>query len=287
MTSMTGFAFAEVHENDVSLVVELKSYNNRYFDLSLTLPSLLSRWEPELRERLASRISRGKIELTVRLKERSSGTPYRLDLEAAQNWKSALMELRQRLGLSGKLRLEDLSGRPGVFTEEEKHRPEEVWELLVRELPKVLNDFEKSRLTEGERLAQDLLIQLGILESSRLFLLQRSADMEGIFRENLQRKFAELAAEVDENRVATEIAVLLMKTGVNEELVRLASHLESFHQIMDEPGAVGKKLDFLCQEIGREINTVGSKTTLSDVQQRVVVMKDALENLREQLRNVE
>jgi uncharacterized protein (TIGR00255 family) len=287
MTSMTGFAFAEAHENGISLVLELKCYNNRYLDLALNLPQVLSRWEPELRERLATRIGRGKVELTVRMKERSAETPYRLDLEVAQNWKNALLELRQKLGLKGCLRLEDLSNRPGVFTEEEKHPPEMVWNLLLRQFPKVLDDFEKSRRTEGERLFQDLLSQLEILEAGRLFLVQRSADMEAIFRENLLRKFAELATEVDENRVATEIAVLLLKTGVNEELVRLASHLESFHQILDESGPVGKKLDFLCQEIGREINTVGSKTTLSDVQQRVVAMKDALENLREQLRNVE
>jgi uncharacterized protein (TIGR00255 family) len=136
-------------------------------------------------------------------------------------------------------------------------------------------------------LETDLRRQLSAIDAGKRFIEGQSAQLEAAFQANLRRKFAELGAEVDENRLLAETALLLVRYGINEELVRLASHQASFENFLAESGPVGKKLDFLCQEFGREINTIGSKTTSAEVQLQVVQMKDALENLREQLRNVE
>ncbi len=287
MISMTGFAFTEIQAEKYVLAVELKSYNNRYLDLFVTLPPLLARWEGQLRDQLAAQAVRGRVELNVRFKEKSGTAPLRVDVDAAQAWKKALQAIQKAVQLPGRLTWADIADRPGVLSAEDSVRPEEVWTVLEASLKELWSAFAATRRAEGERLEADIRGQLAILRDGQAAIAARSAEMEDVFRDSLKRKFAELAAEVDENRVAAETAVLLLRSGVHEELVRLKSHLEACELLFQEQGALGKRLDFLCQEMGREINTIGSKTTFPEVQQRVVALKDALENIREQARNVE
>ncbi len=287
MISMTGFAFTETQTEKFVLAVELKSYNNRYLDLFVTLPPALARWEGKLREQLASQALRGRVEFTVRFKEKSGTNPLRVDADAVRSWKAALESLRAVSKLPGKITWADLADRPGVLLADDPVKPEEVWSALEASLDALWSAFAATRRAEGARLEADIRGQLALLREGQAAIEARSADMEEVFRENLKRKFAELAAEVDDNRIATETAVLLMRSGVHEELVRLKSHMDACEVLFLEQGPIGKRLDFLCQEMGREINTIGSKTTFSEVQQRVVALKDALENIREQARNVE
>lgn len=287
MVSMTGFAFGETNAGSVRITAELKSYNNRYLDLILGLPPSLASWEPALRDTLAGAIARGRVEFNVRLKDATEAVQVEVNEDLARKYRRALDTLRRATGARGPVRLEHLVGLPGVLGAAKDHDPAALRAAAEGLQKKLLTEFQTARAAEGARLEADVRRQLAVITEGRQEIASRSASMEAVFRENLQRKFHDLAAETDENRILAETALLLVRYGINEELVRLESHEKAFVQLLTEGGPVGKKLDFLCQELGREINTIGSKTTFADVQQRVVAMKDALENLREQLRNVE
>ena len=287
MTSMTGFAFGEASVGPVRVTAELKSYNNRYLDLILGLPAPLAPWEPSLRDSLAGVIARGRVEFNVRLKEGVEGASVEVNEALALQYKRALHTLKRLTGAKGSIQIAHLAGFPGVLASARDHDPAALRAVAETLLQKLLTDFQAARKAEGSRLEADVRRQLDVISEGRRHIASKSAGMEASFRETLQRKFHDLAAEADENRILAETALLLVRYGINEELVRLESHEKTFRELLTDPAPVGKRLDFLCQELGREINTIGSKTTFADVQQRVVAMKDALENIREQLRNVE
>jgi len=287
MVSMTGFAFGEDSVGPVRITAELKSYNNRYLDLILGLPPPLASWEPALRDSLAGAIARGRVEFTIRLKEGADGATIEVNKALALQYQRALTVLKKVTGAWGSVRLSDLAGVPGVLASARDQDPAALKAAAERLLKKLLGEFQAARVSEGTRLETDIRRQLDAITEGRRHIASKSEGMEASFRETLQRKFRELAAEADENRILAETALLLVRYGINEELVRLESHEKTFRELLTDTAPVGKRLDFLCQELGREINTIGSKTTFADVQQKVVAMKDALENIREQLRNVE
>jgi len=286
MVSMTGFAFGETSVGSVRVTAELKSYNNRYLDLIVSLPPALAPWEPAVRETLSSSIARGRVEFTVRLKDTAS-QGVEINAALAREYHKALRALKAATGARGAVTVDRLASLPGVLGAVREQDPAQLRSAAESLLGGLLKDFQTARRTEGARLNDDIARHLDVITRGRETVAARSADMEAAFRETLNRRFRELAAEADEQRVLSETALLLVRYGINEELVRLASHEASFRALLTEAQPVGKKLDFLCQELGREINTIGSKTTFADVQRQVVAMKDALENLREQLRNVE
>jgi uncharacterized protein (TIGR00255 family) len=287
LTSMTGFAFGEASAGPVRITAEVKSYNNRYLDLILGLPPALASWEPALRDLLAGAIARGRVEVNVRLKEAVEGTSVEVDEALALQYTRALGQLKKATGAKGAVSLELLAAQPGVLGAARDVDPAQVRSAAETLVKRLVAEFNQARKTEGARLGTDIVKQLDVVTQGRLAITAKAASMEVVFRENLQKKFHDLAAEADENRILAETALLLVRYGINEELVRLESHEQTFRALLTETGPVGKKLDFLCQELGREINTIGSKTTFAEVQQQVVAMKDALENIREQLRNVE
>lgn len=287
MKSMTGFGFGEGQAGNFHYSIDLKSYNNRYLDLILQLPPALSAREPEIRDWLAGLALRGRVELTIRVRENAENVKIKVNEAAASAWMTALDGLKRRHKLPGKVALEHLLGLEGVFETERGRAPDDLWQQMKPVVDQVGRDFTASRQREGAKTLADLTAQLGVVQDGWQVIKGRAGEMEGLFRDNLKKRLSELQAEVDENRLLAETALLLMRYGINEELVRLESHLAAFRELAASGQPVGKKLDFLCQEIGREINTIGSKTTLAEVQMLVVGMKDALENIREQLRNVE
>jgi uncharacterized protein (TIGR00255 family) len=287
MVSMTGFAFGETSVGSIRLTAELKSYNNRYLDLILNLPPPMASWEPALRESLGSAIARGRVEFTVRLKEASEAPGVEVNLALAREYRRALETLRRETRTRGQVSLDRLASLPGVLGTAREQDPAALKSSAEALLRRLMGEFQTARAAEGSRLETDIVRQLGVISAGREAIAAQSAQMETVFRETLQKKFRELSAEFDEQRVLSETALLLVRYGINEELVRLESHETAFRALLTESQPVGKKLDFLCQELGREINTIGSKTTFAEVQHQVVAMKDALENMREQLRNVE
>ncbi|MDR0553509.1 MAG: YicC family protein [Treponema sp.] len=288
MKSITGYGFAERRNESVSLSVEIKGYNNRFLELSINLPPALSSLEPLVREYAAGRFKRGKVELWVRIKEYRTALEISVNLEAARAYMNVMNSMAAELKIEEKPSLALLMSMEGILEVEKKRDGERFTRLLEPVLKTAADAFETERIREGRHTEEDILRHLAALESSAAFVSSLAPELEKSIQGNLRTRFEELLGDViDENRVLTETAALLMKYTISEEISRLAAHLGEFRAEAGRNPSPGKKLDFLCQEINREINTIGSKTPSLEVSRAVVSMKDALENIREQLRNVE
>ncbi|MDR2070373.1 MAG: YicC family protein [Treponema sp.] len=288
MKSMTGYAYAVRQDENISLSVELKGYNNRFLEIPVALPAFLSALEPGIREYLAGRFNRGKIEVNVRLKEHNVPVSISVNREAVRAYREAFVVLAGEFRIEEQPSLAALLGMEGIL-DVEKNRDDERYRRIIEPVLQTAADqFEAERIREGNHTEADILSYIARLESLTETVSNYVPAMEAAFRENLRSRFTEVLGDaVDENRILTETAALLVKYTIAEEISRLSSHLAEFRAEAKRNGSPGKKLDFLCQEINREINTIGSKTPNLEVSRAVVDMKDALENIREQLRNVE
>ena len=288
MKSMTGYAYCENSVNDTTVSVEIKGYNSRFLDLSIFLPSWLSGLEPGIRTFLASRFSRGKVDTSIKIKERNEDLSVSVNTVAARSYYKAVQELARDLGISENPNLALILGLEGVLEIETKRDIEKYWPIIEPILVSAVEQFEAERNREGKHTQEDILSHIKVLEESVYIIAERAPELEALIKENLWARFKEVLGDsIDENRILAETAVLLMKYTISEELSRLSSHLKEFRVETERNPIPGKKLDFLCQEINREINTIGSKTPILEVSRAVVNMKSALENVREQLRNVE
>ncbi len=288
MISMTGYGYSECQDRRFHITVELKSVNNRYLDVVVNLPLYLGPLEQQIRSFLTQRIGRGRIDVSVRIREMEENLSVFLDKKAVQAYKAVLEELRQTAEIEEPITIEHFLKAEGVVKIERNRDPEEYWERIRDRLQEAFEELDRSRRAEGRRTEEDILRYLGMIGEGRKIVAAHAATIEEKIRSDLFERFTQLLGdEVDPTRIYAETAVQLARLSVSEELERMKGHLESFAGIVAGDGAKGKKLDFLCQELNREINTIGSKSVLLPVNQAVIEMKDALENIREQLRNVE
>jgi uncharacterized protein (TIGR00255 family) len=288
MISMTGFGHAERLDERFSAVVEIKSYNNRYLDINVTMPGILSSLEARIRDVVGGTARRGRVDVYIRIRELDEDLTVTVDRGALRGYLAALAELQSEAGIDDPVTLSHLLRFDNVLRTERDIDQDRYWNVLEPLLKAALDEWQSSRVGEGTRLRADILAQLDSIETCVRGFESHAAEIETHIKQGLRERFQEvLGNDVDESRVLNEVAVQLTRFSINEEIIRLRAHLESFREITDAGGAVGKKLDFLCQELNREINTTGSKSIIVDVNQLVVDAKDALENIREQLRNVE
>ncbi len=289
MKSMTGYAWKEKNDGSMTVSVELKSYNSRFLDLSTNLPYWLSRLENRLREYASKRVQRGKVELSVRVRETATPMQVSADPEAAKAYHAAISSVASALGLaSDAVPLSLIVAQEGVLKSERTIDPEAYWARLEPVLEDAFAEFESARDTEGKALSRDIYAMIERIERSAEVVSGWVPEMERIFRENIKTRFVDILGDaVDEQRVMQETAALLVKYTINEEIVRLRAHLESLRRELAENPSPGRKADFICQEINREVNTIGSKNQIREVGQAVIEAKDALENIREQMRNIE
>ena len=288
MTGMTGFGHGEHRDERVHLTLEVRSYNNRYLELYFNLPYSLRPLEPRFREHLAARIQRGKVEVYLSLTELESEGEVHVDHARARAYLDALEDLKRLAGSRERVSLSHLVGLEGVLKSESRRDSEELWQLALPLLERVLAEFQRSRDVEGAKTREDIRRQADLVGARVADVEAAVPRLEERIREGLRQRFRELMGEgVDEARIMAETAVQLVRCDVNEEVQRLKAHLETLRRALEEPGAQGKRLDFVCQELGREINTIGSKSTMLEVDTAVIAVKDALEKIREQLRNVE
>lgn len=291
MISMTGYGYVERQDEEFSAVVEVKSYNNRYLDINCSIPGVFSQLEKQIRDAVSGVARRGRVEVFVRFRDNEEDLAVSVDKSVVNGYLKAFAELKAHAGIQEEVRLDHLLSREGVLKSERVADADRAWAVIEPLLDEALRDFASSRQAEGGRLALDIESQLEKIDQCVRAFQTYAGEIEETIRNGLQSRFAEVFGnEVDENRVLSEVAVQLTRFSINEEIVRLQAHLDSFRDIgfggdLEEP--VGKKLDFLCQELNREINTTGSKSIIVEVNQQVVEAKDALENVREQLRNVE
>ncbi|HHU37064.1 MAG TPA: YicC family protein [Treponema sp.] len=288
MKSMTSYAYTENIINQTTVSVEIKSYNSRYLDLSINTPFWLGRLESKLREFASSRIQRGKVELTVRVREQSSNITVLADPSAARAYAQAIREVADSIGSQELIPLELVIAQEGVLTSERVIDINHYWKIIEPSVIAAFKDFEAFREREGKTLTTDIENMIFRIEEAVSSILAYEPQMEEIFRDNIKKRFTEvLGNAVDEQRVLQETAALLIKYTIHEELVRLGAHLAALRYEVKNNPAPGRKCDFICQEINREINTIGSKNQIIEVGQSVITAKDALENIREQMRNIE
>lgn len=289
MDSMTGYGVSERLTEEYFLSVEIKSYNNRYLDLSTSLPSILGQFEIPINERVKESLLRGRVEIYVRLRQLKSNYALHVDEVALREYEKVFKEVATLSGKKNKVALKDLITLEGVVVPLYQGDATLYEEPLFELLDEALSALKASRSKEGEATKVDLIKSATQIESGLKIVKGYAQELEEHLKGELLNKIEELVGDkgYDEGRILQEVALQLNRASINEEMVRLEAHLKAFLKGCKERGALGKRLDFLAQEMNREINTIGSKSILVPISQEVVTMKEALENIREQLRNIE
>ncbi len=290
MKSMTGFGIAEFKDNRFHISVEIKSYNNRYLDINVGAPYYISSLEPNIKKIVSDRVARGKVDIRINILNLTEGINIYLDERNIGSYIEILERIMTIGGLQEKVRLSHLLRMEGIIKTESNRDIESLWRVLEPVIRDALDDFDNSRVSEGRATEEDILKNLQSIEESVSHIEGYAPGLEKKIRESLEDKINDVVAgkvDIDESRLLTEIGLLLAKFDINEELMRMKAHLSHFRKIVEREAIVGKKLDFICQELNREINTIGSKNTLVEVDELVIFVKDSLEKIREQVRNVE
>ena len=288
MKSMTGYAYLDGIVNGADISCELKSYNSRFLDLNINIPSTMTRLEPFLRKYFSKRIIRGKVDFYLRLKKLHNEQPILPNLALAQAYHKSISDIASALGMENQITLDLILRQEGVL-QIDKNFDEELWQkALIPLLDELAEKFNACRIEEGKALSADIRKMLAVLSDSVTEIERHAAKMEALFSATLKKKFSELMErEPDHQRVMQEVAALLVKYTINEEIIRAKAHIAALEKEITENEAPGRRIDFLCQEINREINTIGSKNQLTEIGQAVISAKDALENIREQAHNIE
>ena len=289
--SMTGYGSGDGLSGKTALHVELKSVNNRFLDCAVRLPRSCSFAEEQVKSLVQSRVGRGKVDVFVTVdSSQEDDVQVTLNEPLLRAYKQAVEEMRKKFLIPDDMGTAAYSRIPDVFVLEKKELDQEVFLAdLSRVATEALDSFCAMRVREGERLKTDLLGKLDELEAMRQTVAARSPETVREYREKLLARMQEVlgSAGIDESRILTEAALFADKVAVDEELVRLDSHLRQFRDLLDAGGAVGRKLDFLIQELNREVNTIGSKCVDLDITKLVVEMKSTIEKIREQAQNIE
>lgn len=287
MKSMTGYAHETTETDDGTVGVEIKSYNNRFLDVYVVTPPDLSVLEPRIREHMKNRVSRGRLEVTLRISGAESDD-LQVDTDRAKRYYATLAGLARDLGLEAPVDLGHVLRLEGVL---ERRRPRDVegyWREVLPVLELASRSFDRSRAGEGAATAADLSEHIRAFRQALAVVDARQETIEAHVQDTVRTRFREvLGDDMDLRRVYEEAAMLLVRFSIREELSRLTSHLDAFSEGLTADGPVGKRLDFLAQEMLREVNTIGSKSPDMEVSTVVIDMKDRLESIREQVRNVE
>ncbi len=290
MTSMTGYAYEEKNYESAVVSVEIKSVNSRFLDLTINLPPYLNPLESYFRNKITEKVARGKVDVYIRVKELESNPDITVDEGAVKAYSEAVKKVIKAsgFGTDSEAALNFILSQPGVIVSNRSYDMDKYKALIEPIFDSVLEKFNADRAREGENMKRDLQEKLEKLSKCAQFFTEWQPKMEEMFKEQITTKFRELLEDkADENRIMTETAAMLVKYTINEEIVRLKSHIEAMRSELANNPTPGKKLDFICQEMNREINTIGSKNQFAEVGAMVITAKDSLENIREQSKNVE
>ncbi len=289
--SMTGFGRCEVAEGSRKFTIEMKSVNHRYLDVSIKMPKKLNYFESSIRAELKNYVQRGKIDIFITYEDVSeSNVCIKYNRDVAAEYLKYLRQMSDEFKLDNDIRVSTLSRYPEVLTMEEQTVDEEkIWKLLSKALKGASESLSDARIKEGSNLADDLTAKLDGMLDHVSYIEQRSPQIIEEYRTKLSDRVQEALgdAAVDESRLLTEITIFADKICVDEELVRLRSHIESMKQALAEGGSIGRKLDFIAQEMNREANTILSKTNDINISNRGIDLKTEIEKVREQIQNIE
>ena len=289
--SMTGFGHAEAVTKERKITVELKSVNHRYLDLSIKMPRKLNVFEGQIRNLMKHYMQRGKVNVFITFEVYTAGSvSVKYNREIAAEYLKYLKQMEEEFSLENDMKVSALSRYPEVLTmEEQSINEEETWNSLEGPLNEACRKFVKTREREGENLKNDLLSKLDGLENMVIKVQQRSPEVVKAYREKLEAKVHELLedAQIDESRIAAEVILFSDKICNDEETVRLLSHIRGMKKILMEKEGIGRKLDFMAQEMNREANTILSKSSDLEVSDIAIDLKTEIEKIREQIQNIE
>lgn len=290
--SMTGFGHGEVsNDKNQKVTVEMKSVNHRYCDISLKLPKKLAMFEANIRNIMKEYASRGKIDIYVSYEDLSeTAVSLHYNQAMAEEYMQVFKKMQEDFNIETKITAEALAKYPEVVTIEEVQQDEEVWwELLEAALRQAAEKFVETRAIEGANLKRDLLGKLDQMAADVAFIEERSPQIIAEYRSKLEEKVKEFLEDstIEENRIAAEVTLYADKIAVDEEIVRLQSHISSMTDVLESDESIGRKLDFMAQEMNREANTILSKSSDVDLADHAIELKTNVEKVREQIQNIE
>lgn len=291
LKSMTGFGRSEIVTDECKISVEMKSVNHRYLDLGIKMPKKFNYFEAAIRNLLKGYIQRGKVDLFISYEDYTEGNvSLRYNRQLAAEYMQAFKEMAEQFGIENDVKVSALSRCPEVLTmEQEPEDEDKMWKVLETALREAAERFVETRKAEGENLKADLLGKLDSMTELVSYVEERSPKVIAEYREKLESKVKELleSASVEESRILTEVTIFADKICVDEETVRLRSHIESTRAELMAGGSIGRKLDFIAQEMNREANTILSKANDLEVSDRAIGLKTEIEKIREQIQNIE
>lgn len=289
--SMTGFGRAQLDSGNLFVSVELRSVNHRYFELYTRIPRAYGFLDEKIKGYLQGRVGRGKIECNVNIEAPDSDyAVVKVNHSLVSAYIAALREIEEKYGIRNDVTTTALTRFPDVLSVHKEEADEDaIWDAVKEVLESATDNFIKMREREGEKLKEDICGRADLILEKVAFVEARSPETVREYNEKLKERIRELldGAAVDEQRILQEAAIYADKVAVDEETVRLRSHIDQLRAMFDEPGAIGKKMDFLVQEINRETNTIGSKAADFEINKVVVEMKAEIEKIREQVQNIE
>ena len=289
--SMTGYGRSEKVTPTAKCSVEIKSVNHRYLDMSIKLPRKLNMFEADIREVLKDYIQRGKVDVFVSYEDYSKeSVNIKYNQEIAAEYMKYFVKMAEDFELDDDIRVSTLARMPEVLvSEDENINEEEIWKLVKEVLTEACDAFVVSRIKEGENLRTDLLEKLEAMSKNVAFIEERYPKTIEDYKNRLTAKIKEVLEDkqIDESRILTEVCIYSDKVCVDEEMVRLKSHIEAVKEALTTGGCVGKRLDFLAQELNREANTTLSKSTDIEISNVAITVKTEIEKIREQIQNIE
>lgn len=289
--SMTGFGRCEIVTAEYKLSVEMKAVNHRYLDLGIKMPKKFNYFEAGLRNLLKTYIQRGKVDVYISYEDYTDEKLcLKYNSSLAAEYMDAFRRMQEQFGIENDVKVSMLARMPEVLTmDEEPEDEEQIWKQLSEAVETAAQRFVESRIQEGEKLKADLLGKLDYMEELVDFIEERSPEILKEYRQKLEEKVRELLenSTVDEGRIAAEVTIYADKICVDEEMVRLRSHIDATRKELLAGGSVGRKLDFIAQEMNREANTTLSKSSDLEVSDRAIALKTEIEKVREQIQNIE
>ena len=287
--SMTGYGRGKYENENREYTVEIKSVNNRYSDISIKLPRNISYLEEKIKKEISSKVSRGKIDVFITFYNNSTkGKNIKFNNELVKMYVNELKQLALENNIKDEIQITDISKFPDVLTIENTEDEELIWNELQIPLKEALNNFIEMRTIEGQKIHDDLLMRINDIQEKVNTISQNSTRLIKDYIVKLENRIKELlnTENIDENRLAMETVIYADKCSVEEEITRLNSHIFQFKNLIEE-NVVGKKIDFLIQEMNRETNTIGSKSSSTDITNMVIEMKTQIEDIREQIQIIE
>ena len=290
MKSMTGFGRASLESNGKNYIIEIKTVNNKYSDITVKSPKRLSFMEDKIRKQIANRITRGKVEVSVSFFDFSNKSKnVVLNKEIATEYIKQLREIADENNLSENISVVEIAKLPDILNSIDSDNDEEIAGEALKCLNMALDSLIEMGKAEGENIKQDLLVRIERVQNLVDKIAENSKGIVEEYVSKLEKRVKEILKTdvVDENRIAQEAVIYADKTSIEEELTRLNSHIVQFKELVNSDGPVGKKLDFMIQEMNRETNTIGSKAGSGEITKAVIDLKVELEDIREQIQNIE